>query len=89
MRSPPEFGTLKAPRAVAPRMAETPVSGIRCTVCGVVLADEKELAEHREVHDVQRAEGEPTRPVHHCSFCSAVFPSPEQLRDHHRSAHGK
>lgn len=56
-------------------------------MCGVVLANEMELTEHREVHAEQRAEGEPTVARHHCSFCSATFATPEELRDHHRTAH--
>jgi hypothetical protein len=60
-----------------------------CPVCGVVLSNEIELGEHKEVHMEQRAEGESTLATHGCSFCSAKFRTPEELRDHHRIAHNK
>jgi|HubBroStandDraft_3_1064219.scaffolds.fasta_scaffold1274641_1 hypothetical protein len=70
-------------------MPATPPTAFQCSVCGVVLSNEMELGEHKEVHIEQRAEGESTLATHGCSFCAAKFRSPEQLRDHHRSAHNK
>ncbi|HKV89800.1 MAG TPA: C2H2-type zinc finger protein [Thermoplasmata archaeon] len=70
-------------------MSEAAPTGIRCPECGVLLANDLEMSEHREVHAVQKAEGESTHPTHHCSFCSEVFRTPEALREHHRTAHGK
>jgi hypothetical protein len=70
-------------------MPATPGGSLTCPVCGLVLANEVEFAEHREVHSEQRAEGEPVVAMHHCSFCSASFRTPEELREHHRVAHNK
>ena len=62
---------------------------VRCDVCGVVLENAMALEEHQEVHAEQRAEGEPVVSPHHCAFCSATFATPEELRDHHATAHRK
>lgn len=61
----------------------------RCQVCGVLLSNAIELEEHMEVHAEQRAEGEPTQSWHACAFCGKKFRTPEELRDHHRTAHAK
>ncbi|MCI4320933.1 MAG: hypothetical protein L3K18_03155 [Thermoplasmata archaeon] len=70
-------------------MAPSPSSEFQCPVCGVVLADARELEEHREVHFEQRAVGESVHPLHACAFCGAKFRTPEELRDHNRTAHQK
>ncbi|HKV90034.1 MAG TPA: C2H2-type zinc finger protein [Thermoplasmata archaeon] len=63
--------------------------GVRCGVCGAVLENELALEEHKEVHAEQLAEGEPMVSAHKCAFCSASFRTPEELRDHHATAHRK
>ena len=68
-------------------MAPNPPTEFRCPVCGVVLADLREFEEHREVHFEQQAEGESLHPMHVCPICSAKFRTPEELRDHNRTAH--
>lgn len=70
-------------------MAAAPGASFVCPVCGAVLSNAVEFAEHREVHSEQRAEGEPQVVMHHCSFCSMSFRTPEELREHHRTAHNK
>jgi hypothetical protein len=70
-------------------MPATPSATFTCAVCGIVLSSDRELAQHREVHSEQRAEGEPVVAMHHCSFCSMSFRTPEELRDHHRTAHNR
>jgi hypothetical protein len=70
-------------------MAASRPAEIRCQVCGVVLSNAIELEEHMEVHADQRAEGEPLQSWHTCAFCAAKFATPEELRNHHRTAHGK
>jgi DNA-directed RNA polymerase subunit RPC12/RpoP len=62
---------------------------IRCQICGVVLSNAIELEEHMEVHAEQRAEGEPYQTWHVCAFCGQKFATPEELRNHHRTAHSK
>jgi hypothetical protein len=62
---------------------------VRCEICGVSLTNAIELEEHMEVHDEQRAEGEPTHTWHSCAFCGMKFATPEELRNHHRTAHAK
>jgi hypothetical protein len=68
--------------------ASTP-GEIRCQICGVVLSNQIELEEHMEVHAEQRAEGEPFQTWHSCAFCAQKFATPEELRKHHQTAHGK
>jgi hypothetical protein len=70
-------------------MAATPPTAFQCPVCGVVLSNEMELGEHKEVHAEQRAEGESTLAIHKCAFCPSKFRTPEELRDHHRVAHNR
>ncbi|MCI4326691.1 MAG: hypothetical protein L3K16_03525 [Thermoplasmata archaeon] len=70
-------------------MAASPPTSVTCPVCGVVLSNEMELGEHKEVHAEQRAEGESTTAIHGCAFCPAKFRTPEELRDHHRVAHNR
>lgn len=60
---------------------------VRCDVCGAVLENAMALEEHQEVHAEQIAEGEPTVAAHACPMCSAKFRTPEELRDHNRTAH--
>ena len=68
-------------------MPPSPSTGFQCPVSGVVLSDQRELEEHREVHFEQQAEGESVHPLHACAMCSAKFRTPEELRDHIRTAH--
>jgi hypothetical protein len=65
---------------------------IRCEICGSALADELELKEHLEGHVEKAAEGVdpvPPGPRHKCSFCPETFDTPEELREHHATAHHK
>jgi hypothetical protein len=55
----------------------------------VVLSNAMELEEHKEVHMEERAAGESLLPTHTCIFCGAKFRTPEELRDHNRTAHNK
>ncbi|MCI4325548.1 MAG: hypothetical protein L3K00_06685 [Thermoplasmata archaeon] len=70
-------------------MTEQPTGEINCQVCGVGLSNALELEEHMEVHAEQRAEGEPLQSWHACMFCGKKFAAPEELRNHHRTAHSK
>jgi C2H2 type zinc finger protein len=70
-------------------MAASAPADVRCPICGVVLANAIELEEHMEVHAEQRAEGEPYQTWHTCAFCGQKFATPEELRKHHQTAHGK
>jgi phage FluMu protein Com len=70
-------------------MSADPSTEVKCPVCGAVMANAIELEEHMEVHAEQRAEGEPYQTWHACAFCGKKFATPEELRDHHRTAHGK
>jgi hypothetical protein len=74
-------------KRLLPNMPASAPTEFRCAECGVVLADALELEEHREVHAQQKAEGEPTHAMHQCAFCSMKFRTPEELREHHRTAH--
>jgi hypothetical protein len=70
-------------------MPATAPGNLQCKICGVALTNAIELEEHMEVHDEQRAEGEPTQSWHSCAFCGKKFAAPEELRNHHRTAHAK
>jgi hypothetical protein len=70
-------------------MAAAAPRSLVCPVCGVVLSNEVEFEEHKEVHLEEKAEGEPLVSPHRCVFCGARFRTPEELRDHHRTAHNR
>ncbi|HXQ93983.1 MAG TPA: C2H2-type zinc finger protein [Thermoplasmata archaeon] len=70
-------------------MAANPPAEFQCPVCGMVLSNEIEFSEHQDVHLEERAEGQSELPVHQCVLCSARFRTPEELRDHHRTAHNR
>ncbi|MCI4330877.1 MAG: hypothetical protein L3K19_03390 [Thermoplasmata archaeon] len=62
----------------------------RCEVCDKELSDGPELQTHLEGHAEKIAEGEsPLPPRPKCAFCEATFDTPEELRDHHATAHRK
>jgi Zinc finger, C2H2 type len=65
---------------------------VRCEVCGAALSDLDELKVHLEGHAEKAAEGDPPAPEavrHKCPFCDSAFPTPEQLKAHIGSVHGK
>jgi hypothetical protein len=70
-------------------MSAAESGGIHCQICGIALSNAMELEEHMEVHAEQRAEGEPLQSWHACAFCGKKFATPEELRNHHRTAHAK
>jgi|GEM_PF-3422131 len=68
-----------------------PEKGVRCELCNASLADEEELQLHMDGHAEKAAEGEPIAvpPRHACPFCPSDFETPEALKEHIGSAHGK
>jgi Zinc finger, C2H2 type len=61
----------------------------KCPVCASDF-DEGLLEAHLRGDHPSYRPGAPTvRVPHRCVFCGATFDQPEQLRDHHLSAHGK
>jgi len=68
-----------------------PEKGVRCEVCGATLSDDEELQVHLDGHAEQAAEGNaPVEPPRHaCPYCSVSFETPEALKGHIGSAHGK
>ncbi|MCI4330887.1 MAG: hypothetical protein L3K19_03450 [Thermoplasmata archaeon] len=56
------------------------------------MTDAAELQGHVDGHAERVAEGLPAVPEGpslRCAFCPALFETPEQVKDHHASAHHK
>lgn len=69
-------------------MATNPVEVYKCNVCGIELSDPAELETHLEGHAEKIAEGaSPLPQPPKCAFCGKTFDGPEELREHHATAH--